>query len=83
MASTLTHELLPGSPAIDAGDPTLTPPPAFDQRGPGFDRVRNGRIDTGSLRYKNRHYPYSYSQSECYSNPNGYSDSCNNTIANS
>jgi hypothetical protein len=46
---TFTHALLPGSPAIDAGDPNFTPPPFFDQRGPGFDRVRNGRIDIGSF----------------------------------
>ena len=47
--STFTHALLPGSPAIDAGDPNFTPPPFVDQRGPGFDRVRNGRIDVGSF----------------------------------
>src|SRR4029077_21230945 len=46
---TFTHQLLPGSPAIDAGDPNFTPPPFFDQRGPGFDRVVNGRIDKGSF----------------------------------
>jgi hypothetical protein len=46
---TPTHELLPGSPAIDAGDPKFTPPPFFDQRGPGFNRVVNGRIDKGSF----------------------------------
>jgi hypothetical protein len=46
---TFTHELLPGSPAIDAGDPSFTPPPFFDQRGPGFDRVVNGRVDKGSF----------------------------------
>jgi hypothetical protein len=46
---TFTHELLPGSPAIDAGDPSFTPPPFFDQRGPGFDRVVNGRVDVGSF----------------------------------
>jgi hypothetical protein len=46
---TFTHELLPGSPAIDAGDPNFTPPPFFDQRGPGFNRVVNGRIDKGSF----------------------------------
>jgi len=45
----LTCELLPGSPAIDAGDPNFTPPPDYDQRGPGFDRVVNGRIDTGAF----------------------------------
>jgi hypothetical protein len=46
---TFTHALLPGSPAIDAGDPSFAPPPNFDQRGPGFDRVVNGRIDIGSF----------------------------------
>ena len=46
---TFTHALLPGSPAIDAGDPAFTPPPSFDQRGPGFDRVVNGRVDIGSF----------------------------------
>jgi hypothetical protein len=46
---TFTHELLTGSPAIDAGDPNFTPPPYYDQRGPDFLRVRNGRIDVGSF----------------------------------
>jgi Chlamydia polymorphic membrane protein (Chlamydia_PMP) repeat len=46
---TFTHELLTGSPAIDMGDPSFTPPPDFDQRGPGFPRVVNGRIDIGSF----------------------------------
>jgi hypothetical protein len=46
---TLTHALLPGSPAVDAGDPSFTPPPFYDQRGSGFDRVVNGRIDVGSF----------------------------------
>jgi predicted outer membrane repeat protein len=46
---TFTHELLKGSPAIDAGDPSFTPPPFYDQRGPDFFRVRNGRIDIGSF----------------------------------
>jgi hypothetical protein len=46
---TFTHALLPSSPAIDAGDPSFTPPPFYDQRGPGFDRVVNGRIDIGSF----------------------------------
>src|SRR5262249_55133713 len=50
---TFTHELLPSSPAIDAGDPSFTPPPLFDQRGPGFDRVVNGRIDIGSFEVQN------------------------------
>ena len=46
---TFTHALLPGSPAIDAGDPNFTPPPFYDQRGPEFDRVVNDRIDIGSF----------------------------------
>jgi hypothetical protein len=46
---TFTHALLPGSPAIDAGDPNFTPPPYLDQRGPDFFRVRNGRLDVGSF----------------------------------
>src|SRR5712675_1999149 len=46
---TFTHALLPGSPAIDAGDPSFAPPPSFDQRGPGFDRVSGSRIDIGSF----------------------------------
>ena len=46
---TLTYALLPGSPAIDAGDPNFIPPPDYDQRGPGFVRVFNGRIDVGSF----------------------------------
>jgi len=43
---TLTHALLPGSPAIGAGD--LTDAPEFDQRGPGFPRIVNGLIDIGA-----------------------------------
>ena len=46
---TLTYALLPGSPAIDAGDPNFTPPPWYDQRGPDFWRLRNGHIDIGSF----------------------------------
>ena len=46
---TFTHQLLPGSPAIDTGDPNFTPPPIYDQRGPGFPRVVNGRIDKGAF----------------------------------
>jgi hypothetical protein len=46
---TFTHELLTDSPAIDAGDPNFTPPPYYDQRGPVFWRLRNGRIDVGSF----------------------------------
>jgi hypothetical protein len=50
---TFTHELLAGSPAIDAGDPNFTPPPFYDQRGPDFWRIRNNRIDIGSFEVQN------------------------------
>lgn len=46
---TFTHALLPGSPAINMGNPNFTPPPLYDQRGQGYARVVNGRIDIGSF----------------------------------
>jgi hypothetical protein len=55
---TKTHVLLPGSPAIDTGDPDFVfgaPPeydmslPDYDQRGPGFPRVQTGRLDIGAF----------------------------------
>jgi hypothetical protein len=46
---TFTHALLHGSPAIDAGNPNVTAPHPFDQRGPGYPRVVDGRIDIGSF----------------------------------
>ncbi len=52
---TMTHALLTGSPAIDAGDPMFTPPPDYDQRGNPFGRVVDGdavpsaRIDIGAF----------------------------------
>jgi hypothetical protein len=46
---TFTHALLTGSPAINAGDPSFTSPPFYDQRGPGYDRVVGGRIDIGAF----------------------------------
>ena len=46
---TFTHALLPGSLAINAGDPNFVPPPDYDQRGPDYDRVSNGRLDIGSF----------------------------------
>ena len=39
--------LLPGSPAVDAGDNTGAPP--YDQRGPGFARIVGGTIDIGAF----------------------------------
>jgi hypothetical protein len=51
---TFTHALLTGSPAIDAGDPnfnpnSFNPPMVYDQRGTGFNRVVNGRVDIGAF----------------------------------
>jgi hypothetical protein len=51
---TWTHALLPGSPALDAGDPDFDPddfdPPLVnDQRGAPFARVVGGRIDIGAF----------------------------------
>jgi len=51
---TFTHELLNGSPAIDAGDPNFdpnafNPPRLYDQRGSDYDRVAHGRIDIGAF----------------------------------
>jgi hypothetical protein len=44
---TQTHLPAAGSPAINAGDPAFSPPPATDQR--GLARVAEGRIDIGSV----------------------------------
>ena len=58
---TFTHALLPGSPAIDAGDPNAVPGvgtvPLFDQRGSPYTRVFDGdgaggaRIDIGAVEF--------------------------------
>jgi hypothetical protein len=45
---TLTHALLPGSPAIDAGTNVALADLLYDQRGPGFRRFVNGRVDVGA-----------------------------------
>jgi len=46
---TFTHAPSQGSPAIDAGEPNFTPPPDYDQRGPGYVRVAHGRVDIGAF----------------------------------
>lgn len=60
---TLTHALLPGSPAINAGNNSLVSQDiydldndgdtselvSFDQRGRGFDRIVNGTVDIGAV----------------------------------
>ena len=46
---TLTHALLPGSPAINAGGPFPSfPADQFDQRGDGFPRIVAGVVDIGA-----------------------------------
>lgn len=54
---TLTHALVAGSPAVNRGDPADAAGqggvPAFDQRGAGFSRVDDGRIDIGSIEATN------------------------------
>jgi hypothetical protein len=52
---TQTMALLPGSPAIDAGDNTNAP--TWDQRGPGFPRVVNGTIDIGAFEVQETPFP--------------------------
>jgi hypothetical protein len=56
---TFTHALLAGSPAINTGDPSFDPnafdpPLLYDQRGSGFPRVANGRIDIGAFEVQPR-----------------------------
>jgi predicted outer membrane repeat protein len=50
---TMTHALLSGSQAIDAGDPdamgSMGDVPEFDQRGAPWSRVVGGRIDVGAV----------------------------------
>jgi hypothetical protein len=44
--------LLPDSPAVGAGDSSDAPD--WDQRGPGFPRTANGRIDIGAFEVQSR-----------------------------
>lgn len=46
---TPVFNLLPGSPAINRGNPAIVSPPATDQRGTGFPRIRGGVIDVGAF----------------------------------
>ncbi len=46
---TLTHALLPGSPAIDAGDSSSTFGFSTDQRGDGFARIVGAAVDIGAF----------------------------------
>lgn len=46
---TQTHALLPGSPALNAGNPNFAGPPDSDQRGFPYKRISGGRIDIGAF----------------------------------
>jgi predicted outer membrane repeat protein len=69
----LTHALLPGSPAIDTGDPAAVAGmgnvPLHDQRGTPFSRVANGddipeaRIDIGTFEWQLSPLPGDYNYS--------------------
>ena len=51
---TATHELLVGSPAINAGDDSVLGSPLFletDQRGPGFPRLVCTHVDIGAFEF--------------------------------
>ncbi|MCA0352712.1 MAG: CSLREA domain-containing protein [Chloroflexi bacterium] len=50
---TPTAALLQNSPAYNTGDPAPIAAPATDQRGPGFARVREGRLDIGAFEATN------------------------------
>jgi len=47
---TLTHEPMPGSPALDAGSDPLSLP--FDQRGNGYARTFGATIDIGAVEWQ-------------------------------
>jgi len=47
-----THALAAASLAVDNGDPAFAPPPSTDERGAGFNRVINGRLDIGAYEYQ-------------------------------
>jgi hypothetical protein len=53
---TLTMALLAGSPAIDAGDDSLTNAFATDQRGAGYPRLRGQHVDIGAYEFDTTGY---------------------------
>jgi CSLREA domain-containing protein len=59
-----TQALLPGSPAINAGDPAAVAGangvPQFDERGTPFTRVFGGRIDIGAIESQPNPLPGDY-----------------------
>ena len=74
---TPTHALLPGSPAINAGDPSAVAGeggvPLYDQRGEPFGRVFVGRIDIGAFERRPNSLPGDY-------NFNGVVDSADSIV---
>lgn len=47
---TRTHVLVAGSPALNAGTPNFSNPDIlYDQRGEGFPRILDGRLDIGAI----------------------------------
>ena len=56
----LTLALVPGSPAIDAGNNADVPSGIeFDERGPGFERIVNGTVDIGAFEVQQAEPPTS------------------------
>src|SRR5437660_730922 len=60
---TVANSTFSGNSAIDAGDPnfnpnSFNPPMVYDQRGTGFNRVVNGRIDIGAFEVQAVPSPY-------------------------
>jgi hypothetical protein len=51
---TQTIALGPGSVAIDAGDNAAAAGLITDQRGPGYPRIVNGRVDVGAFEVQRR-----------------------------
>jgi hypothetical protein len=60
----LAYALLPGSPAINAGDPAavagMNGVPLFDQRGDPWSRVVGGRLDIGAVESQPNPLPCDY-----------------------
>ena len=54
---TMTHALLSTSPAIDAGDTaSISAILSTDQRGEGFPRIENGKVDIGA--FERNYFPW-------------------------
>ena len=85
---TQTVALVPGSPAINMGDPSFNGSGQFDQRGAGFARVSGGRLDIGAFEVQaaNRaptlnNATYSTSANVSYTQQLGASDADGDTLS--